>query len=308
MPTLREMIRSTLNTHLDRGHIICGQNLTAVGWVAGTLPERMDMTELPNSDVADAGFAVGMALAGRRPVYILRYQGFAWFAALITNYAAKSKAIWGRPCPLLVRSISMEGKIGPTAGSSHHSLFTRMPGIKVYAPMTPREWSLAYREFMAGDDPIYLSEHRGAYGNAEELRSTEDDEFWKRGSYPQVTLFPISITRFSAIAAAKDLLTNEAKPVAVHHISTLKPFSPSPEALIDLKHSRFGGIVLDDDYVGGVASDIAMQLHAATGARVRVMGLDDRTAGFADHLDVLPPSAEKIAAYVRELPKREGAA
>src|SRR3990167_547280 len=139
--TLRETIRDLTAQHLDAGNIVCGQNLSAVGFVAGTLPERNDMTEFPMSDVAQSGFAVGAALVGRRPVYVIRYQGFNWFnLPIVLNYAAKSKAIWGRPCPMLIRTIAMEGGIGPTTGSSHHALAHRMPGIKSFAPITPGGW------------------------------------------------------------------------------------------------------------------------------------------------------------------------
>ena len=45
-----------------------------------------------------------------------------------------------KPCPVFVRSIAMEGGIGPVAGSSHHSLYYRMPGVKICSPMTPKEY------------------------------------------------------------------------------------------------------------------------------------------------------------------------
>ena len=55
-----------------------GQCLTAVGWVGGTLPELYEkdgMIELSMADVAGGGFAVGAALSGRKPIYVIRYQG-----------------------------------------------------------------------------------------------------------------------------------------------------------------------------------------------------------------------------------------
>ena len=52
----------------------------------------------------------------------------------------KSKEIWKIPCPVFVRGIGMEGGIGPVAGSSHHSLYYRMPGVKIASPMTPMEY------------------------------------------------------------------------------------------------------------------------------------------------------------------------
>ena len=297
--SVREIIRSICAEHLDSGHLIMGQCLTAVGWVGGTLPERHDMTELPCCDVAGAGFAVGAALVGKRPIYIIRYQGFNWFnAAMIVNYAAKSKELWRKPCPMFVRSIAMEGGIGPVAGSSHHALYYRMPGIKIFSPMTSAEYLTAYRDFLSGDDVVYVSEHRKAYDNTEELPTY-------RGGKPDLVLFPISVTRFAAARAAWALARTLS--VAVYHIFQLKPLSLSHQAYADLAQAKFGGIVLDDDYPDGVAKAIAHDLSVQSGwAQVRVLGLENRTAGFAPQVDNLPPTAEQIAAYIRSMVYERG--
>ena len=290
--TLREVIRDTTDQHLNAGFICAGQCLRAVGNVGGTLPERNDLTELPMSDVADGGFVTGMALAGKRPIFVIRYQGFSWFNMIIPiNYAAKSKALWGKPCPILIRSISNEGGIGPVAGSSHHSLFLRMPGVKIFSPMTPNEWKTAYDNFMSGDDVVYLSEHRAAWGNDYELLDY-------RPKNPDIVLFPISITRFDTAIASTELFAEDGLRVAIHHVFQLKPFTPSEAAQEDLRGANFGGIVIDDDYPDGTAKALALDLHITTGAQMNVLGLDNRTAGFAPHVDNLPPDKDKIKAKI----------
>ena len=152
---LREVIKGIVKKHLLKNNgLAVGQCLTAVGWVGGTLPELYEkdgMIELSMADVAGAGFVVGAALQGKRPIYIIRYQGFNWYnAPMIVNYACKSKEMWGRSCPIFIRSIAMEGGIGPSAGSSHHTLYYRMPGIKMYSPMTPKEYKFVYNKFSIG--------------------------------------------------------------------------------------------------------------------------------------------------------------
>jgi len=150
------------------------------------------MIELSMADVAGAGIVVGTALAGERPIYVVRYQGFQWYnSPIIANYAMKSKEIWQRPCPMFIRSIAMEGGIGPVAGSSHHSIYQRMPGAKIASPMTPGEYAGVYKQFMEDDDVYYISEHRKSYDNTEELPDTFHEK-------ADITLFPISITRFAA--------------------------------------------------------------------------------------------------------------
>src|SRR5437870_551908 len=99
--TVAETIKGITRQHLKNGGVAMGQCLTAVGWVGGTVPDMTEedgLIELSMDDTSAGGIAVGHALAGRRPIYIVRYQGFQWFnAPFIVNYAAKSKEMWGVP-------------------------------------------------------------------------------------------------------------------------------------------------------------------------------------------------------------------
>ena len=221
-PTVREKIKDITYHHLINYKSSCfGQCLTAVGWVGGTLPELYEkdgMVELTTADVANGGFVVGAGLSGKKPIYIVRYQGFQWFnAPMIVNYASKSKEIWGIPCPIFIRSIAMEGGMGPVAGSSHHSIYQRMPGTKILSPMTPDEYQYAYDEFIKNDDVYYISEHRLSYDNEEEL----NDVIHRESDF---VLFPISVTRFEA-EKARIILMERGIKVSVIHQLWIKPFT-----------------------------------------------------------------------------------
>ena len=80
---IRETIKDITYRHLKVQKSLCfGQCLTAVGWVGGTLPELYEdegMVELTTADVANGGIVAGAALSNRRPIYLIRYQGFSWF-------------------------------------------------------------------------------------------------------------------------------------------------------------------------------------------------------------------------------------
>jgi len=297
--TVRETIKEITYNHLITNQGKCyGQCLTAVGWVGGTLPEMYEedgMVEFSMADVAGGSIATGIALAGGRPLYVVRYQGFQWYNLVsVVNYAAKSKEIWNRPCPIFVRSIAMEGGVGPVAGSSHHSLAQRMPGIKVLAPMTPGEYQFAYDSFMVDDDPYYISEHRKSYDNTEELEDVIYD------TKVDFTLFPISITRLE-MKKVRELAEQEGIKVNIFHQLWIKPFNVIPEWVESLSNSRFGGLVTDDDYVEGAASSIANELSLASKKSVWTLGLEPRTAGFHPTVDNLPPSAEKIVEYLKQI-------
>jgi len=252
------------------------------------------MIELSMADVAGGAIVTGAALAGDRSIYVVRYQGFQWYnAASIVNYAAKSKEIWGRPCPVLVRSIAMEGGVGPVAGSSHHSLVHRMPGIKVAAPMTPGEYQNIYDCYMNDDDPYYISEHRKSYDNTEEFENIIHPK-------ADFTIFPISITRLE-INKLVQLAEQENIKLNIIHQLWIRPFNIPFSWKLALDTSVYGGLVTDDDYVEGVASSIANELSLATGKKVYTLGLEPKTAGFYSQVDNLPPTAEKMIEKLKHI-------
>ena len=298
--TVAQTIQEITREHLTKNKCLAlGQCLTAVGWVGGTVPvmrEEDGLIELPMADVSGSGIAVGLALAKRRPIYIVRYQGFQWYNAVtVVNYAAKSKDMWGIPCPVFVRSIAMDGGIGPVAGNSHHSLITRMPGITVCAPMTPDEYRAIWKYFMSHDDPMYVSEHRKSFSIDYEMKDT----IVKRAD---ITLFAISSTRLSAIEAQR-LLQKEGIYCNIVQIVWLKPFRVTESIKNAVNHSKYGGIILDGDFENGIAKCIAADIMLETKNRIHVLGLEERTAGFAPDKDNLPPSTQRIIAYIHAIIK-----
>ena len=299
--SVREVIKETIFKHLkEKNGLIFGQCLSAVGWVGGTIPELTEkdgLVELSMADVSNGGIVAGAGLSNRRPIYVIRYQGFNWFnAPIILNYACKSKELWNVPCPIFIRGIAMEGSIGPVAGSSHHALYYRMPGIKIASPMTPKEYLEVYDYFMRNDDILYVSEHRGSYTNTSELPDFLSKDL-------DLILFPISITRFEALNA-KIELEKEGYKIGIANILWIKPFEINKNYENALKTSKYGGIILDDDYSDGVASNLAYKISKKTNKNIEVMGLKDKSAGFSKNTDNLPPSYLEIIKRVKEIVKK----
>lgn len=305
--TLAETIcEATRDYLLNHQGVIFGQCLNLAGQVAGTVPEfdeERGVIELSMADVMGSGIAVGYAYGNGarrdgRAIYVVRYHGFHWFnAAFLANFASKTKELWGKPAPVLIRTSGTDGSagpsIGPVASCSQHGLFIRQPGMKILAPMTPNEWLDGWQTWLSGDDPVFISEYRTAYGIKDEMPDLIHDK-------ADITLFPISTTRLNALKAAV-LLKSVGIAVNVVHLVWLKPFIVGERILEALEHSRFGGLVLDSDFENGASKCLAFDIMEKTAKRVRVMGLEERTAGFAAHLDNLPPSPEKIFNLVRTI-------
>ena len=289
--TIREITRSHLQ---DKNGLLLGQCVSAVGWIQNTVPPHcVGIVELPMNDVSGPGLAVGTALAGRRPIFVLRFQSFLWLAVSpLVNYAAKSKEIWGRPAPVFIRAIAAEGKgTGPVHSNCYHSIYMHMPGIPVAAPMTPGEYQEVWDYYMSHDDPILVSEHRRSYLSKAEMPDLTQPN-------AQITIFPISASRFSALEAVK-ILEKEGIGCNVSHILWLKPFAPTPRFTDPLVAS---GLVLVIDSAFEIASavrSIAYDLTTSTGLPVRALGQFDRSPGCAPNLENGTPAPERIAEVVR---------
>ena len=248
------------------------------------------------ADGAGGGIVTGSALMQEKPSYVIRYQGFNWYnAPMIVDYSAKSKEIWNTPWPVFVRGIGMEGGIGPVAGSSHHSLYYRMPGIKIVSPMTPNEYRSTYNSFMKDNEVYYVSEHRGSFNNKQEL---ENDTKGKK----DFVIVAISITRFEAIKA-KEILEKKGFKIGIIHILWIKPLKISKSSLKCISNSKFGAIILDDDYVDGISNSIANKLSHLTNKKIYSMGLSNKSAGFHKNVDNLPTTHKQIHRKIQNLIK-----
>ena len=171
-----------------------------------------------------------------------------------------------------------------------------MPGVKIVSPMTPKEYKSIYKSYLNDDDVYYVSEHRGSYNNEKELPNLYQNK-------PDIVLLAISITRFEAVKVA-EILKKEKINVSVVNILWIKPLKLSNKDIINLKKSKYGGIVLDDDYPDGISKSIANDLNLKTNKKIYSMGLKNRTAGTGKGLDNLPPSASEIIKFIKKIIKK----
>jgi pyruvate/2-oxoglutarate/acetoin dehydrogenase E1 component len=286
----RDTIKNIIRHHLveQNGQLYC-QALLGCGFVANTvpndIPDHKGLEELPTSDASNGGIVCGAALMGRRPIYVVRYQGFLWYNAVsIINYAAKSKEMWGEPCPVFVRGLAMEGSVGPVASNCHHSIISHMPGIKVYAPMTSREWESCWNDYMNGDDPVFCSEHRYSYDIDGDLSDNLTHE------EPDVTIIGIGAARLTF----DDLHANTEYKINTFGINKLSSWEIKPSQFDSILSSKFV-LVVDSDYTTcGISEHICYDVMTITDTKCYAVGLKNKSAGFAPATDNLTPTKEEI--------------
>src|SRR5438552_14711796 len=112
----------------------------------------------PLSEDAMTGAAVGMALAGLRPIHVHIRMDFLLLAMnQLVNVAAKTRYMYGGQVhlPLVVRA--MIGKSwgqGAQHSQGLHSFFMHVPGLKVVAPATPFDAKGCLAAAIRDDDPV----------------------------------------------------------------------------------------------------------------------------------------------------------
>ncbi|MHB1172131.1 MAG: alpha-ketoacid dehydrogenase subunit beta [Lacisediminihabitans sp.] len=129
--------------------------------------------DTPLAEAGIMGMAVGLAMAGWRPVPEIQFDGFSYPAIdQIVNQVARmhyrSRGTVGMPITL--RLPSFGGIRAPEHhGESMEALFAHVPGLKVVAPSTPAEAYRLLRQAIADPDPVIFMEPKSRYWHKEEV-------------------------------------------------------------------------------------------------------------------------------------------
>ncbi len=135
---------------------------TTKGLVEKYGPERVFGT--PLAEDAMTGAAIGMAMAGLRPIHVHIRMDFLMLSMnQLVNIAAKSHYMYGGQVhvPLVVRS--MIGKSwgqGAQHSQGLYAFFMHIPGLKVVTPTTPYDAKGCLIAAIRDDNPVMYVEHR----------------------------------------------------------------------------------------------------------------------------------------------------
>lgn len=123
--------------------------------------------DTPLAEAGIAGFAVGMAMGGLRPVIEMQFDAFAYpaFEQTVSHIAKLHNRTKGAVRMPIVIRIPYAGGIG---GVEHHcdsseSYYVHTPGLHVVAPATPGDAYGLLRAAIASDDPVVFLEPKKLY-------------------------------------------------------------------------------------------------------------------------------------------------
>jgi 2-oxoisovalerate dehydrogenase E1 component len=314
-------LRSALNEEMERDPrvIVMGEDVGKKGGVflvtdglrAKYGEERVIDTPLAESSIA--GVALGLAVAGKRPVAEMQFTDFAHMAFnSITNEAAKYRyrSDGGWSAPMVVRA--------PMGGHAHGALYHSQsiearfatPGLKIVIPSSPYEAKGLLLAAIRDPDPVLFFEHKRLYRmfkepvpKGEYLIPLQKARTFREGT--DLSVFAYGLMVHYAAEAAKNL---EADGVSVEIIDLRTVYPLDKEAIIASAKKTGKCLVLyEDNFSVAVGSEVAALIADEAWKWLdapvkRFGGLDVPSMPYALPMEeFFMPTPEKITKALREL-------
>ena len=280
----------------DRDVVVFGEDVGTLGGVFRVTDgiardfgeDRCFDTPLAESGIV--GFAVGMAMAGFRPVIEMQFDAFAYpaFEQIASHVAKMRNRTQGRVSLPIVIRIPFAGGIG---GVEHHcdsseAYYAHTPGLKVVTPATVEDAYTLLREAIDDPDPVIFMEPKRLYWSkgsipegaaAEAGRLSTFGHAAVRREGTDVTLVAYGPSVDVALQAAS-AATESGWSVEVVDLRTLVPFDDETVVASVRKTGRCV-VVHEAQGFAGVGAEIAARVqerafHSLYAPILRVTGLD----------------------------------
>lgn len=218
--------------------------------------------DMPCSENAMTGVAIGAAVQGMRPILTHQRVDFALLSLdQIINNAAKWHYMFGgkMSVPLVIRLVIGRGwGQGPQHSQSLHSLFAHIPGLKVVMPSTPHDAKGLLLSSIEDNNPVIYLEHRWLHNIHGPVPKGYYKEPLGKAKVVQegsdVTLVASSHMTLEAYKALP-LLNEQDISVELIDLRTILPFDRETVLASVKKTKRL--VVADADWkTGGFASEI----------------------------------------------------
>ncbi|HET7305805.1 MAG TPA: alpha-ketoacid dehydrogenase subunit beta [Segeticoccus sp.] len=241
--------------------------------------------DTPLAEAGIVGFAVGMAMAGFRPVVEMQFDAFGYpaFEQVVSHVAKMHNRTEGRvKLPIVIR-VPYAGGIG---GVEHHcdsseGYYAHTPGLKVVSPSTPQDAYDLLREAIEDPDPVVFMEPKVLYWSKGELATGSRDGVFGQAVVRRpgtdvtlVTYGPQVPTCLKAAEAAAE----EGWDVEVVDLRTIVPFDDGT-VVESVRRTGRCVVVNEAQGFGGVGAEVAARVqerafHSLAAPVLRVSGFD----------------------------------
>jgi pyruvate dehydrogenase E1 component beta subunit len=270
--------------------------------------------DTPLAESGILGTAIGMAIAGVRPVTEMQFSGFSYLAIpqLEGNASRyRSRTQGQRTIPLVIRMPYGGG----VRALEHHSesreaTFAHLPGVKVVIPSGPRNARALMAAAIRDPDPVVFMEPKRSYrAFKEEVPETEEIIPIGQAAVVQegtdLTVIAWGAMLRTAIEATRQI--QEARGVSVELID-LQTISPLDVRTIAASVKKTGRCVVVQEAPRnlGLASEIIAQINDRVllwleAPVARVTGYDVVTPYFARELGYMPTPERVVASMLETL-------
>jgi 2-oxoisovalerate dehydrogenase E1 component len=314
-------LRSALSEEMERDErvMVLGEDVGQKGGVflvTDGLRARFGEARVIDTPLAESsivGVALGLAVAGKRPVAEIQFTDFAHMAFnSITNEAAKyryrSDGDWS--VPLVVRA--------PMGGHAHGALYHSQsiearfatPGLKIVIPSSPYEAKGLLIAAIRDPDPVLFFEHKRLYRmfkepvpKGEYLIPLKVARTVREGS--DISVFCYGLMVHYALEAAKNL---ESDGVSVEIVDLRTVYPLDKEAILASARKTGKCLVLyEDNFSVSIGSEIAALIADEAWRWLdapvkRFGGLDVPSMPYAVPMEeYFMPTPEKITKALKEL-------
>jgi pyruvate dehydrogenase E1 component beta subunit len=246
--------------------------------------------DTPISESTIMGAAVGMALAGLRPVVEMRVIDFALCAIdEIVNQAAKNRFMFGGQgrVPLVMRlPIGIWSASAAQHSQSLEAWFAHVPGLVVVTPATPQDNHGLLRAALASGDPVVYMEHKELWGMQAEVDTDEVIELGKARTAragSDLTLVTWSRGVQPALDAAQ-VLSDRGLSAEVIDLRTLWPWDRDA-VLASCARTKRLLVVHEAVQVAGFGAEVAASVAEALNIPVKRLGAPRIPVGYAQPLE-----------------------
>jgi pyruvate dehydrogenase E1 component beta subunit len=319
--TVAEAICEGLREEMERDPrvFLMGEDVGAIGGIFATSrgllekfgPERV--IDTPISEAAIVGFAIGAAVAGRRPV--VECGGFVDFLSLtmdqLVNQAAKLRYMFGGKgtVPIVVRAAQGSGvKLAAQHSQSLEAWFAHVPGLVVVSPSTPADAKGLLLAAIRNPNPVVFLEHKMLYFVKGDVPDGEGLErigvAARRRDGTDVTLVSYSLMAHRCLEAA-DVLGQQGVSCEVLDLRTIRPWDR--EAVLASVRKTHRLVVVHEaarSFGAGaeVAATVTEEAFDDLDAPVARIGAYDIPIPFNETLErETTPTVERIVEAVRKL-------
>jgi acetoin:2,6-dichlorophenolindophenol oxidoreductase subunit beta len=257
------------------------------------------VVDTPISEATIMGAAVGMALAGLKPVVEMRVVDFALCAIdEIVNQAAKARYMFGGQgrVPLVARMpVGLWSGSAAQHSQSLEAWFAHIPGLVVVAPATAQDNHALLRSSIECGDPVIYMEHKELWGLQGEV-SEESIPLGKARVVREgkdITL----VTWSRALHAALEAKTS--KSVEIIDLRTLWPWD---RETVFSSVRKTGKLLVVHEAVqaAGLGAEIAATVAEELNVPVKRLGAPRIPVGYATTLeDEARITPERIAALLQ---------